>query len=34
MKKKFTDLIVGEIGEINEEIRKEENQKRIKILEI
>lgn len=34
MKKKFIDLIVGEIGEINEEIRKEVNQKRIKILEI
>ncbi|HYN44461.1 MAG TPA: type II toxin-antitoxin system PemK/MazF family toxin [Candidatus Limnocylindrales bacterium] len=28
------DLIVGEIGEINEEIRKEVNQKVIKILEV
>jgi hypothetical protein len=28
------DLIVGEIGEINDEIRKEVNQKLIKILKI
>jgi len=27
MKKKFADLIVGEIGETNEEIRKEVNKK-------
>lgn len=30
----FTDLIVGEIGETDEEIRKEVNYKLMKILEI